>query len=116
MVTWDYYSARRLKDVQEFLAKNKCYDYETFCEVLKSRSVIAPPREEIADLLPAAPRVAPPRLGKRLADVRKKPVRKKRPVSKPTEEKASPPEKEQPKPTPKERKGQHSRKAPKGNS
>ena len=75
MVTWNYYTARRIKDVSKFLEQNKCYTYEAFCKVLAERSVECPPEEEVKDILPEAPpppRKRPRQSKERLAETPKK--------------------------------------------
>jgi len=59
MVTWNYYKARRIKDVDKFLKNNECYDYKRFCDVLKAKEIIPPSEESLEDTLPAEP--LPPR-------------------------------------------------------
>lgn len=59
MVDWNFYKARRIKDVTTFLEKNECYDYEKFSELLKRKNIICPPKEEVGDIFPDKP--APPR-------------------------------------------------------
>ena len=55
MVDWNFYKARRIKDVTTFLKKNECYDYETFSELLKRKNIVCPSKEEVGDIFPDKP-------------------------------------------------------------
>lgn len=51
-VDWNFYSRRRRINTARFIQKNNCNTFDDFCNVLRSRDIEPPDRQEMLDFFP----------------------------------------------------------------